>query len=58
MRSSARAAIFNHCEETGKVFAIGADQDGAVKGAITAIPEGDWKKFRDGEIAARRRAGG
>src|SRR5450759_1640469 len=46
-----QAAIFNYCEETGKVFAIGADQDAAVKAAITAIPEGDWKKFRDGEIA-------
>lgn len=46
-----QAAIFNWCEETGKVFAIGADQDAAVKAAIAAIPEGDWKRFRDGEIA-------
>jgi len=46
-----QAAIFNWCEETGKVFAIGADQDIAVKAAIKAIPEGDWKTFRDGEIA-------
>ncbi len=46
-----QAAIFNWCEETGKVFAIGADQDVAVKAAIKAIPEGDWKTFRDGEIA-------
>jgi hypothetical protein len=46
-----QAAIFNWCEATGKVFAIGADQDAAVKAAIAAIPEGDWKKFRDGEIA-------
>lgn len=46
-----QAAIFNYCEETSKVFAIGADQDAAVKAAITAIPEGEWKKFRDGEIA-------
>jgi hypothetical protein len=46
-----QAAIFNWCEETGKVFAIGADQDAAVKAAIKAIPEGDWKTFRDGEIA-------
>ena len=46
-----QATIFNWCEETGKVFAIGADQDIAVKAAIRAIPEGDWKTFRDGEIA-------
>ncbi len=46
-----QAAIFNWCEETGKVFTIGADQDVAVKAAIKAIAEGDWKTFRDGEIA-------
>jgi Transposase DDE domain group 1 len=46
-----QAAIFNYCEETGKVFAVGADLDAAVKAAIAAIPERDWKKFRDGEIA-------
>jgi hypothetical protein len=46
-----QAVIFNWCEETGKVFAIGADQDAAVKAAIKAIPEGGWKTFRDGEIA-------
>jgi len=46
-----QATIFNWCEGTGKVFAIGADQDIAVKAAIKAIPESDWKTFRDGEIA-------
>jgi hypothetical protein len=46
-----QAAIFNYCEETGKVFAIGADQDVAVKTAIAAIPESNWTKYRDGEIA-------
>jgi Transposase DDE domain group 1 len=46
-----QAAIFNWCEVTGKVFAIGADQDAAVKAAIAGIPESDWKTFRDGEIA-------
>ena len=35
-----QAAIFNWCEVTGKVFAIGADQDAAVKAAIAGIPEG------------------
>ena len=43
-----QAAIFNYCEE---VFAVGADQDAAVKAAIAAIPGSDWRKFRDGEIA-------
>ena len=46
-----QAAIFNWCEETGKMFAIGADQDAAVKALIKAIPESAWTKFRDGEIA-------
>jgi hypothetical protein len=46
-----QAEIFNWCEEMGKVFAIGADQDAAVKAAVAAIPEGAWKTFRDGEIA-------
>jgi len=46
-----QADVFNYCEESHKVFAIGADQDAAVKAVIAAIPEGDWKTFRDGEIA-------
>ena len=46
-----QAKFFNYCEETYKIFAIGADQDAAVKTAIAAIPEGEWKTFRDGEIA-------
>jgi hypothetical protein len=45
-----QADVFNYCEETHKVFAIGADQDVAVKTVIAAIPEGEWKTFRDGEI--------
>lgn len=46
-----QAKIFNYCEETGKLFAIGADQDAAVKAAIASIAQGEWKTFRDGEIA-------
>jgi hypothetical protein len=46
-----QAGIFNWFEQTGKVFAIGAAQDAAVKAVIAAIPEGDWKTFGDGEIA-------
>jgi hypothetical protein len=42
-----QAAIFNWCEVTGKLFAIGADQDAAVKAAIVGIPESDWKTFRE-----------
>ncbi len=34
-----------------KIRAVRADHDAAVKAAIAAIPEGEWKKFRDGEIA-------
>jgi hypothetical protein len=45
-----QAAIFSLCEETGKVFAIGADQDVAVKAAIAAIPGSGWRKFRHCEI--------
>lgn len=46
-----QASIFNHCEANGRDFAIGADQDAAVKAATRAIPESDWAPFRDGEIA-------
>ena len=46
-----QAAIFNWCEDTGKVFAIGADQDTAVKAAIRAIPESGWKPYQDGQVA-------
>jgi hypothetical protein len=33
------AATFDWCEETGKAFAIGGNQDAAVKAAIAGIPE-------------------
>jgi hypothetical protein len=46
-----QADVFNYCEETHKLFAIGADQDAAVKAVIAAIPEREWKTFRNGEIA-------
>jgi hypothetical protein len=46
-----QASIFNWCEETGKAFAIGADQDAAVKAAIRAIPENDWTPYQDGHTA-------
>jgi hypothetical protein len=34
-----QAVIFNWCEVTGKLFAIGADPEAAVKAAIAGIPE-------------------
>lgn len=46
-----QAKVFNFCEKTGKVFAIGAKQDVAVKAAIRAIPESAWRLFHDGEVA-------
>lgn len=46
-----QAEILNHCEGTGKVFAIGGDLDAAVKAAIAAIPDTEWSPWRDGEIA-------
>jgi hypothetical protein len=46
-----QAGIFNYCGETNKIFAVGADQDAAVKTVIATLPEGEWKSFCDGEIA-------
>lgn len=46
-----QASIFNDCEQRGQTFAIGADRDAAVRAAIAAIPESDWRPYRDGEIA-------
>jgi hypothetical protein len=46
-----QASIFNWCEATGKTFAVGADQDSAVKASIRDIPGGAWVKYGDGEIA-------
>ena len=46
-----QAAIINHCEDNGQMFAIGAPLDIAVKTAILAIPDEDWVRYRDREIA-------
>jgi hypothetical protein len=48
-----QAAIFNWCEETGKVFAIGADQDVAVKAAIAAIPKAIGRNSATGKSPRR-----
>lgn len=45
------AAIFNACEEKQQRFAIGADQDAAVKAVIAEISETAWVPWRDVEIA-------
>ncbi len=46
-----QAEIINSCEQKGIQFAIGADLDEAVMGAITAIPEKAWKPYKNGSIA-------
>jgi len=47
-----QAAVINYCERKGILYAIGAKQDAAVKAAIAAIPESDWRPWRDGEVAS------
>lgn len=46
-----QAEVINHCEDNDMKFAIGADLDEAVLGAIRAIPEEDWKSHKNGYIA-------
>ena len=48
-----QAAIFNWCEVTGKVFAIGADQDAAVKAAIPAFQKAIGKRSATGRSPRR-----
>ena len=46
-----QAEIINYCEQHGIQFAIGADLDEAVVGAIKTIPKKDWKAYKSGSIA-------
>ncbi|MBI4333904.1 MAG: IS1380 family transposase [Chloroflexi bacterium] len=47
-----QAEVFNWCQDEGVRFAIGADQDRAVKEAIHNIEASEWKAYRkDREIA-------
>jgi hypothetical protein len=46
-----QADIINYCAQKGIQFAIGADLDEAVVGAIQAIPEKEWKPYKNGYIA-------
>ena len=42
-----QAGIFNHCEDTGKTFAIGGRLDVPTQKAIAEIPESAWKHYTD-----------
>jgi hypothetical protein len=42
--ASYQAGLFNQLEEDGVKYGITADQDKAVKSAITLIPDGDWEE--------------
>jgi hypothetical protein len=46
-----QAEIINYCDHEGIQFAIGADLDTSVLTAIAAIPEDDWKPYKNGSIA-------
>jgi hypothetical protein len=46
-----QASIFNHCEETGKTFAIGGRLDAPTQKAITDIPESAWQHYADCAVA-------
>jgi hypothetical protein len=46
-----QAELFNYCERRTIQFAIGADLDEAVRGAIAAIPPEKWRAYQDGWIA-------
>ncbi len=42
--ASYQASLFNQLEEDGVIYGVTADQDRAVKLAISLIPSGDWKE--------------
>ena len=46
-----QADMFNYCELRKIRFAIGADLDEAVRGAIAAIPPEQWRPYQDGWMA-------
>lgn len=46
-----QASIFNHCEDTGKTFAIGGRLDVPTQKAIADIPESAWKHYADCAVA-------
>lgn len=46
-----QASIFNHCEATGKTFAIGGRLDAPSLEAIAGIPAISWRHYADCDIA-------
>jgi len=46
-----QSEIINYCEQERIRFAIGADLDKAVAGAIKTIAEDDWKPYQNGSLA-------
>ncbi len=46
-----QASIFNHCEATGKTFAIGGRLDAPTQKVIAEIPESSWKHYADCAVA-------
>lgn len=46
-----QAEIFNHCEQTGKSFAIGGRLDAPTLAAIGAIPDSAWVQYSDCALA-------
>lgn len=46
-----QAGIFNHCEDTGKTFAIGGRLDVPTQKAIADIPDSAWKHYADCAVA-------
>jgi len=46
-----QAEIINYCEGNDIQFAIGADLDQALVGAIKSIAENDWKHYQNGALA-------
>jgi len=47
-----QAEVINDCEQDHVTFAIAAKKDPAVKAAIAAIPESEWRTYSDGQIAS------
>lgn len=46
-----QAGILNHCEDTGKTFAIGARLDAPTQKTIAEIPDTAWKHYADCAVA-------
>jgi hypothetical protein len=46
-----QANIFNHCEDTGKTFAIGGRLDAPTQKVIAEIHESAWKHYADCAVA-------